>query len=277
MKEYPILFNGEAVRAILEGRKTQTRRPISPQPSTAWIPDDVRYSDDTPFWWLCWDADIPPTMRRNVWGQYSGSLWATYQVADCSPHGAVGDRLWVRETFILEDTDEVPTDGRPHREMEEPGEFGQLLVPHYRATEPEPHIVPLDLSDGYDDRTRWYPSIFMPRWASRILLENTDVRVQQVQDITDDDAWEESAWWWMHDDAAGPPFYVRKGYNVECFSELWDSLYAKPKPAYRDKQIVYYVSHPWEAGTETREHRGLPWYVYGNPWVFVIDFRRIRL
>ena len=259
MKEYPVLFNGEMVRAVLEGRKTQTRRPVKPQPRGG------HYASMA-------NDGIWAVLTEVGWG----GEFACNEIGRC-PYGIPGDHLWVRETFILEDTDEVPTDGRPHREMEEPGEFGQLLVPHYRATEPEPHIVPLDLSDGYDDRTRWYPSIFMPRWASRILLENTDVRVQQVQDITDDDAWEESAWWWMHDDAAGPPFYVRKGYNVECFSELWDSLYAKPKPAYRDKQIVYYVSHPWEAGTETREHRGLPWYVYGNPWVFVIDFRRIRL
>ena len=155
-----------------------------------------------------------------------------------------GLKLWVRETFILEETDEVPTDGHPYREMEEPGEFGRLLVPHYRATEPEPHIVPLDLSDDYDDRTRWCPSIHMPRWASRITLEVADVRVERVQDITDDDAWEEGAWWWRHDDAAGPPFYVRKGYNIECFSELWDTIYAK---------------------------RGLGW--DANPWVWVVGFR----
>ncbi|HUT15009.1 MAG TPA: hypothetical protein VMY98_02055, partial [Anaerolineae bacterium] len=193
-----------------------------------------------------------------------------------------GDHLWVRETFILEDTDEVPTDGRPHREMEEPGEFGQLLVPHYRATEPEPHIVPLDLSDGYDDRTRWYPSIFMPRWASRILLENTNVRVQRVQEITEKDTLAEGIddrrFFLDGEDKLKPTQReIRRPLRVWRVMHLWDSLYAKPKPAYRDKQIVYYVSHPWEAGTETREHRGLPWYVYGNPWVFVIDFRRIRL
>jgi len=220
MKEHPILFSGEMVRAILEGRKTQTRRPMAPQPPEG-------------HWWAETEAE------QRLAAEYYPSTHGR----GC-PYGIPGDHLWVRETFILEETDEVPTDGHPYREMEEPGEFGRLLVPHYRATEPEPHIVPLGLSDDYDDRTRWCPSIHMPRWASRITLEVADVRVERVQDITDDDAWEEGAWWWRHDDAAGPPFYVRKGYNIECFSELWDTIYAK---------------------------RGLGW--DANSWVWVVEFR----
>ena len=267
-KIYPVLFNGEMVRAVLAGQKTQTRRPIKPQPSDKII----RYARTRDLMADVWNRYYEEGYREWMGVLPDGAMTCH---RDC-PYGLIGDHLWVRETFVLEDTDEMPTDGRPYREMEEPGEFGQLLVPHYRATEPEPHIVPLDLSDSYDDRTRWHPSIFMPHWASRITLEVTNVRVERVQDITDDDAWEEGAWWWRHDDAAGPPFYVRKGYNVECFSELWDSIYAKPKPVYRDKQIVHYISYPWEADTETREHRGLPWFVYGNPWTWAVSFKKLE-
>ena len=170
-----------------------------------------------------------------------------------------GLKLWVRETFILEETDEVPTDGRPYREMEEPGEFGQLLVPHYRATESEPYIVPLDLSDSYDDRTRWCASIHMPRWASRIALEVTNVRIQRVQEISFQDCLAEGFW--------GPP---------KLFSWAWDSIYSKPKPVYRDKQIVHYISYPWETGTETRDHRGLSWFVCGNPWIWATSFKKLE-
>jgi len=224
-KEYPILFNGEMVRAILEGQKTQTRR-IGRMPILYYWPDTQTM-----------------LVKHNKFWEEAILKYPE----DYAPYGIPDDRLWVRETFVLENTDEVPTDGRPYREMEEPGEFGQLLVPHYRATESEPHIVPLDLSDSYDDRTRWHPSIHMPKWASRITLEVMDVRVQRVQEITDDDAWEEGAWWWRHDDAAGPPFYVRKGYNVECFSELWNSIYAK---------------------------RGLGW--DANPWIWAISFKKLE-
>ena len=239
-KMYPVLFNGEMVRAVLEGRKTQTRRPIKPQPE--------QRGDD--LWW-----------KEDNWGN---------ELSMASPYGLIGDYLWLRETFILEDTDTPPTDGRPYREMDEPGEFGSYLVPHYRATEPEPYIVPLDLSDSYDDRTRWHPSIFMPRWASRITLEVTDMRVQRVQDISDGDAWDEG---YPRDWAMDP---VSQLCHI-WFREQWDAIYAKPKPVRRNKRIMYYISYPWEAGTETREHRGLPWFVYGNPWVFITDFRRIRL
>jgi len=233
MKEHPILFNGEMVRAILEGRKTQTRRPIKPQPVPSSMGDDlwVVKTDGKPSGMACinatdWDV------------RYWCEKWLPYEI---------GDRLWVRETFVLEDTDEMPTDGRPYRKMEEMGEFGHLLVPHYRATEPEPHIVPLDLSDSYDDRTRWRPSIHMPRWASRIALEVTGVRIQRVQEIGDSDAWDEGSWWRRYDDAVGPPIYIAHGECIDCFREQWDALYAK---------------------------RGLGWDV--NPWVWVIEFRELR-
>ena len=214
-KEYPILFSGEMVRAVLEGHKTQTRR-IGRMPILHYWPD----------------TQTMLVKRNKFWEEAILKYPEEY-----APYGIPGDRLWLRETFVLEDTDEVPTNGRPYCETEEPGEFGSYLVPHYRATEPEPHIVPLDLSDSYDDRTRWCPSIHMPRWASRITLEVTDVRVERVSDISLAG---------VH--AEGKPENIwPTELEFTWFRQLWNSIYAK---------------------------RGLGW--DANPWVWVVEFRHTK-
>jgi len=186
------------VRAILAGRKTQTRRVLN---------DGARILD------------------------------------------SVGDRLWVRETFCLEDGanlyfPERPTDGRPFYEEDLHGNFPQRVIPHYRATEPEPHIIPADLDcdDDCDDRTRWRSPLYMPRWASRITLEITDVRVERLQDIADDysldvfsegicEICEHSGTLYSADEPldkcgghGGIGCYIDA---VGLFKEFWDSLNAK--------------------------------------------------
>ncbi|BEH73363.1 morphogenetic protein [Edwardsiella tarda] len=138
MKERPIIFNDEMVRAILDGRKTMTRRPVK-----GVMPDNGL--------WL-----KKPTKTR------SG---ITTHVMDAPKHGlcpfgSIGDRLWVRETWAR-----YNIDSRSHDMA-------------YRAT------VPNDWPEG----GRWRPSIHMPRWASRITLEITDVRVERLHDITEGDA-----------------------------------------------------------------------------------------
>lgn len=173
MKAKPILFSGDMVRAILDGRKTQTRRTIKPQPmfvSSIYQP----FSDGE--WWGA--------------AHNSGIRWQ----GKC-PYGAAGDLLWVRETFIIESTHEyhgehiMPDDGRPIKTILGDCDCSEFFnIPHYRATEPEPHIVPYDLEYANDDRTRWRPSIFMPRWASRLTLEIIDIRVERLQDISEEDA-----------------------------------------------------------------------------------------
>ena len=158
MKERPILFNGEMVRAILAGHKTETRRVINYiGGSRKFISDELKIVTSQQM------LSRRPQNARFILG------------AGRCPFGDIGDRLWVRETFVLENTDDVP-DGVPSKT--EPGEWGTAVYPHYRATDPEPHIVPPSLEDPYDDRTRWSPAIFMPRWASRITLEidGLDVR-----------------------------------------------------------------------------------------------------
>ncbi|WP_050978731.1 hypothetical protein, partial [Edwardsiella tarda] len=143
MKERPIIFNDEMVRAILAGRKTQTRRIVNGVPSShdfhGWVLSSTSAKDEGK---ACWAIGKSPLLNKPI-------------RVRC-PFGAIGDRLWVRETF---------------------GDCGVRFV--YRA----------DTDDGAACQVkRWTPSIHMPRWASRITLEITDVRVERLQNITEDDA-----------------------------------------------------------------------------------------
>ena len=149
MKERPILFSAPMVRAILDGRKTQTRRIVKPQP-----PAGCEYATSVGSYALCF-ADgtsasaapicVPPTPRSK-----------DHRLP--SPYGAPGDRLWVRETFCLRNPEHHPERGY-----------------WYAATD--------DV-----DNPRWTPSIHMPRRASRLTLEVTGVRVERLQAITEADA-----------------------------------------------------------------------------------------
>ena len=151
-----------------------------------------------------------------------------------------------------------------------------------------------DYTDDRQDHDEWYmeyhewwhrgkdaqaiPSIHMPRWACRLELEVTKVRVERVQEISEADAiaegvtytdeyleWEE----WV--DSCAPPGSSRASAK-DWFGKLWDSINAKPKPVRSGGKIDHYVSYPWEDVQETREHRGLPWIVMGNPWVWPVNF-----
>lgn len=181
-KERPILMSAPMVRAILEGRKTQTRRIVKLPRSLAG--GDLSRAWTDKMFGVTPGLHIPmpdgtAQRLRNPWGWPEPS------------------RLWVRETFVIENTGDyhgdhdVPKDGRPIKKHED-GDGNFWLIPHYRATEPEPNIVPYRC-DADDDRTRWTPSIFMPRWASRITLEIIDVRAERLRDITEEDAEAEGA------------------------------------------------------------------------------------
>jgi hypothetical protein len=165
MKERPILFSAPMVRAILDGRKTQTRRKIKPG-----------------------DWSVEAHTMETDWPYLPHYLTDGAAVPVKCPYGNPGDRLWVRETWANE------RDGTGC-----PDDTGIL----YRATDP-----------GWDDEDtglRWRPSIFMPRRASRITLEITDVRVQRLQDISDDDSRAEG--------------YDRShAFPREWFALLWESI-----------------------------------------------------
>ncbi len=145
MAEKPILFSGEMVRAILAGRKTQTRRIVKGSEDCEGM-DAVRDRDGVFYrgWW---------------------SSGRATQSIEFIPKVNVGDTLWVRETWGLYNTE--PSDGPENAQV------------YYQATDGERH----DLL-----HQRWRPSIHMPRWASRLTLEVTAVRVERLQDISGSDA-----------------------------------------------------------------------------------------
>jgi len=182
MNEKPILMNAFSVKAILAERKTQTRRMIKVQP--------LGHVKSANYW-----ADgywrIEHTPAKAPIGKYVG-------VTIKCPQGTVGDQLWVRETWRVE---QVLDDMAPR-------EFDQHYPVDYRAGPEDGWMHPAFAG-------KWRPSIHMPRWASRIQLEVTDVRVEQVQDMVDADAVKE-----------GIPWNSARSETM-AFATLWDSIYAK--------------------------------------------------
>jgi hypothetical protein len=193
MKERPILFSAPMVRAILDGSKTQTRRAMKRQPHEDWFP--AHYTELHAF-----DKDGELTPDKVVgWGAVNEDGDQGY----VCPYGQPGDRLWVRETFALSVID--PDGGSPH---DEPENYDVI----YRADPEQPGGGWRD-ADGNEIAAPWKPSIHMPRWASRILLEIVSVRVERLQDISDQDAMTEGV------DAAAYGKSHRYGY-----SRLWDEI-----------------------------------------------------
>lgn len=218
IKERPIIFSGEMVRAILDGRKTQTRRVIKPQPPPE-TNECCQVLTDTSCWIFC-----------DSGGEDS---WRTTDEFKC-PYGEPGDELWVREKFRYCQVDDdhsiqFAADGL-HREVD-----GIPLPTNIRDV-----IVAKCLHDGDSSAAfSWKPSIHMPRWASRIQLLITDVRVERVKDISEGDAY--------HEGVALPEPELQTYYSE--FKQLWDSINGK-KP-------------------------GLTW--DDSPWVWVVEFERIEV
>jgi hypothetical protein len=244
--EKPILFSGAMVKAILAGQKSQTRRTCS---SARWWrhvdfvagrgdskddPENWGYADEYGDYW---------TLKGQENGG-SGEL-------PC-PYGRRGTRLWVRETFALESNYDLDSadayppphaDGRPIKWTDDDDHGRVWHQPHYRATDPEPHIVCDDdkREDG-DDLTRWRPSIFMPRWASRITLEITDVRVQRVAEISEEDAIAEGI-------AVDECHHVVRADGLNWggargdYAVLWESINGKrPGCSWADNPFVWAIS-----------------------------------
>ncbi|HCB1502599.1 TPA: morphogenetic protein [Klebsiella michiganensis] len=183
MKERGMIFNGEMVRAILDGRKTQTRRPVK---------------------FPVHDKNLGCELAGN---ELAGELSAGNYLN--SAFGKPGDRIWVRETFQgplfnYEQMDEYLEDSS---KFEKP-EFCQYAADGGHRPEYQ------DADDNL--RHGWRPSIHMPRWAGRILLEITDVRVERLRSMSQDDARGEGVI-----AASGP---MEAGL---AFRELWDSIYGE--------------------------------------------------
>jgi len=268
-KERPILFSGPMVKAILDGRKTQTRRVVKPQLDPAggagW--ESIRYFSGVGKWCLA---------RRSGAGWTRAMETSDYPYLRC-PYGQPGDGLWVKETHQWCD------------DMLSGYELDDANCVLYRA-DMQPYnccFDPPELIPGQGTSTwnlagrKCRPSIFMPRWASRIDLELLDVRVERVQDISEADARAEGTecrsdlgWDYAFDDPGDPYENAVKHGHRAAFRDLWDSINAAPKPVKVGGRLDHYVSYPWEDIHETRTHRGLPWLVMGNPWVWALTFER---
>ena len=200
MKERPILFSTDMVRAIIDGRKTQTRRVVK------------RVGNDEGFvlqdygsgWW-------PYRSIDGESGLYQGKDGYDLESPINCPYGLPGDRLWVRETWA------------PHPD------YSNHAV--YRA----------DYGVEFDCE-RWRPSIHMPRWASRILLEIVRVRVERLQDISEADAIAEGC-----PIESPDPFVPGHGSASASgwYSDLWEKING---------------AGSWAA----------------NPWVWVVEFRGVE-
>ena len=213
MKERGMIFNAEMVRAILDGRKTQTRRIMKKQPE----PSKAREGD---FYFPCNKMQSMVHVSDFIPGN-SMIPDAQEFFSKCCPFGEVGDRIWVRETWARYNINQDSHDMA------------------YRATTPE----------DWPEEGRWRPSIHMPRWASRITLEITGVRVERLQSISPNDASREgliklpaTGRYCLNQ---GDQYFGGASHDArEVFSWLWESIYG---------------AESWQS----------------NPWVWVIEFKRI--
>ncbi|MES2462750.1 MAG: hypothetical protein V4671_19385 [Armatimonadota bacterium] len=240
MKERPILFSGEMVRAILDGQKTQTRRIVKPRKGYR-IAEKAAGTGRTGISHiLCRDASGNPAVREwpsqkindhAVWCHKLDELgnWDGFQgtALDC-PYGKPGDRLWVRETFGDMGFAKLDVDGITYRNV-------------YRADFPDDY-------DGFGLVDGWKPSIFMPRNLCRILLEVVSVRVERLNAISDIDAVAEGvelipsvgimrACGWKDYTGDGMGFFD----PVDSYRSLWESINGALGPKSWDENPFVWV------------------------------------
>ncbi|HEM8640843.1 TPA: hypothetical protein U2Q55_002218 [Enterobacter hormaechei] len=242
-----MIFNGEMVRAILDGRKTQTRRIMKIQPSDGFHPTHNGYDLDLKAHWY-----TPGVVDKN--GYLQPAKKDVFGVADenegfTCPFGSVGDRIWVRETWGVV-SHELDEDGRiqpwiPDRPATAIHEmpFGNGYYTGHAIYAADGDFTWGD-DDGYEDgRSCWKPSIHMPRAACRMLLEITGVRVERLNSISQEDAQAEgmelTGWRPTYSDPdSGGEVWT----PYDNFAQLWESIYGEES---------------WKA----------------NPWVWVIEFK----
>ena len=219
MKERPILFSAPMVRAILAGAKTQTRRVVKP-------PIGYRCPDAMKHW-----TDVNFQNGRPVWlvrGEAGAFKWMP------CPYGQPGDRLWVRETWAAHWMyDDVPHSVARSNRCDLQRTDNRWFAADGDGAPSQHGSEPNGL------RGRWRPSIHTPRWASRITLEITGVRVERLQDIRETDAQAEGAEPLLVPPDGGSTVYT------EGYRHLWEQINGPGS---------------WDA----------------NPFVWVVEFRRAK-
>ncbi|WP_312144149.1 hypothetical protein [Brevundimonas sp.] len=175
VKERPILFSGPMVRALLDGRKTQTRRVVKPMRKQSFLTPELL-------------ASAPSVNIGEGWAGFAHPEGGPLTSIRC-PYGKPGDRLWVRETVACGAcAGGPPSHWSPSFWRREQGTPANRNGLWYAADDlsPEKPIT---------ERGRWVPGIHMPRWACRLVLEITDVRVERLLDCSDADAQAEGLQW----------------------------------------------------------------------------------
>ena len=208
MKERGMIFNAEMVKALLDGRKTQTRRPVKPQPNISYFPKRI------PEGWN---------------GSFSVDGGKSFKC----PFGVVGDRIWVRETFWLVDSwamGDIPC-------VLYADEFEKYQDEGWQCYQSYDFWSKRAYHGKYTFGCK--PPIHMPRWASRITLEITDVRVDRVQDISYSDAYAEGVER-KSGDCLDHFMEFKRGNSIRAFEMGWNSIY-----------------NNWD----------------DNPWVWVVEFK----
>ena len=225
MNEYPLIVTTELIPKVLDGTKTQTRRVIKPQPDLG-LPEYDRYSHIEV-------GKYHPTKVDKNGEQYPGDeVFGAYtedgEWGWVCPYGQVGDRLWVRETWNCFYLDYDGYNGAY--------DLGEIIKPIPKTKPDYKHCV-LYRATHDDMNEVWRPSIHIPRWASRITLDITNLRVERLQEIMPHDCILEGI-----AEEYGDGLALR-----DKFETLWDTLNAKR-------------GHPFES----------------NPWVWVIEWPPYR-
>jgi hypothetical protein len=216
MKERPILMSAPMVRALLAGKKTQTRRIVKPQPE----------------------------LGEHGWEWPSAKCKSMVEVREMGglgPYGGRGDRLWVRETW---NAIHAHHDGEIDVAQQIPKARGTWSAV-YAATDSQ-------RDEHRDDRGfGWRPGIHMPRWASRITLDVTSVRVERLHAITEADAWAEGI-----DEIDG----MLDAAAICAAAKLADCGYEDARATFAALWCEINGAESWEA----------------NPWVWVVGFKRVE-
>lgn len=236
----PILMKGELVSQTLAGTKTQTRRVVRPQPPVS-VTDIISN---------CSDFVAAYPNRKAI----QPFLYRTK-----SPYGYPGDILWVREThakYQVVHRVTKPGNGASYSEIGD-GEIAYRADGYGTIEEFKEHVM---LTSGFASgveavevyRDRWLPSIHMPKWACRLFLRITDIRVERVQDISEDDA-------------------IAEGIDMESeFASLCiniEGCSAHSNDLTQGSAVMSVFQDLWDS---INLKRGYGWDV--NPWVWVVEY-----
>lgn len=260
MAERPILFSGAMVRAILDGRKTQTRRVIKPQPEPfgvssyggtrqgwTWKPDSLRRS---------WNDDDKDPYRADP-----KRMTALALACEC-PYGKPGDRLWGRETLQW---------GARNNPEPRYNHLWRYAADNKAVMVSKEHETEMRVWAHHKEGDVCV-SIHMPRWASRLTLEITKVRVERVQQITPDDCIAEGIEYPVA--PSGTPGKVNPLINISDRNLTPHLMKIKGKYTHENLLIAHYAGL-WDSINAKRDGGKYAW--KKNPWVWVIEYKRVSL